>query len=205
MMTITYEYEGALYVNLTNRCNCSCVFCLRQNGHKGSIYADDLWLEHEPTREEIMADFAKRDLGQYRELVFCGFGEPTFRWDDIAWTVDTLRAQGVALPPVRINTNGHGNHINGRDITPELAGRIDTISISLNGSNAEEYVAVTRPGHGEQAWEDMLDFTRRAAEYVTEVRLTVVNKDKTAEELEHCRALAERLGARLRVREYIPD
>lgn len=205
MMTITYEYEGALYVNLTNRCNCSCVFCLRHNGHKGSIYADDLWLEHEPTREEILADFAKRDLSQYRELVFCGFGEPTFRWDDIAWTVDTLRAQGTALPPVRINTNGHGNHINGRDITPELTGRMDVVSISLNGSCVEEYLAVTRPGHGAQAWEDMLDFTRRAAERVPVVKLTVVDKDKTPEELERCRALAEQLGAQLRVREYIPD
>lgn len=204
MMTITYEYEGSLYVNLTNRCNCSCVFCLRHNGHKGSIYADDLWLEHEPTREEILADFAKRDLSRYRELVFCGFGEPTFRWDDIAWTVDTLRERGTELPPVRINTNGHGNHINGRDITPELAGRIDIVSVSLNGSNAEEYVAVTRPGHGEQAWEDMLDFVRRATKYAT-VKLTVVDKDKTAEELERCRALAESLGAQLRVREYIPD
>ncbi len=62
MMTITYEYDGSLYVNLTNKCDCACVFCLRHNGHKGSIYADDLWLDHEPSREEILADFAKRDL-----------------------------------------------------------------------------------------------------------------------------------------------
>ena len=204
MMTITYEYEGALYVNLTNRCNCSCVFCLRHNGHKGSIYADDLWLEHEPTREEILADFAQRDLSKYRELVFCGFGEPMFRWDDIAWTVDQLKAQGAKLP-IRINTNGHGNHINYRDITPEMAGRIDTVSISLNGSTPEEYLAVTIPGHGEQAWEDMLEFTRLAARYVPHVVMTVVNKDKAPEEIENCRAMAESLGAKLRVREYIPD
>lgn len=204
MMTITYEYEGALYVNLTNRCNCSCVFCLRHNGHKGSIYADDLWLEHEPTREEILADFDRRDLSKYRELVFCGFGEPMFRWDDIAWTVDQLKAQGAKLP-IRINTNGHGNHINYRDITPEMAGRIDTVSISLNGSTPEEYLAVTQPGHGEQAWEDMLEFTRLAARYVPHVVMTVVNKDKTPEEIENCRAMAESLGAKLRVREYIPD
>ena len=51
MMTITYEYGGALYVNLTNRCDCACVFCLRHNGHKGSIYADDLWLDREPSQE----------------------------------------------------------------------------------------------------------------------------------------------------------
>lgn len=204
MMTITYEYEGALYVNLTNRCNCACVFCLRHNGHKGSIYADDLWLEHEPTREEILADFAQRDLSKYRELVFCGFGEPMFRWEDIAWTVDRLKGQGIKLP-IRINTNGHGNHINGRDITPEMAGRIDVVSVSLNGATAQEYVEVTRPGHGEQAWEDMLDFTRRAVKYVPDVVMTIVNKDKTPADIENCRAMAESLGARLRVREYIPD
>ncbi|MDE6107434.1 MAG: TatD family nuclease-associated radical SAM protein [Oscillospiraceae bacterium] len=205
MMTITYEYEGSLYVNLTNRCNCSCVFCLRHNGNNGSNYADDLWLDHEPSREEILADFAKRDLSKYRELVFCGFGEPMFRWEDIAWTVDTLKAQGVKLPPVRINTNGHGSHINGRDITPELQGRIDTVSVSLNGATAAEYLEVTRPGHGEQAWEDMLDFTRHAARYVPHVVMTIVDKDKTAEDIEQCRALAESLGAKLRVRAYIED
>ena len=75
METITYEYVDALYVNLTNRCDCGCVFCLRQNGHKGSIYADDLWLEHEPTREEALRALLDRDLTKYRELVFCGFGE----------------------------------------------------------------------------------------------------------------------------------
>ena len=80
METITYEYKGGLYVNLTNRCDCNCVFCLRHNGHKGSIYADDLWLDHEPTREEALADFLRRDLTSYREIVFCGFGEPMYRW-----------------------------------------------------------------------------------------------------------------------------
>ena len=91
MMTISYEYEGALYVNLTNRCDCACVFCLRHNGHKGSIYADNLWLEHEPTRQEALDNLLARDFSQYRELVFCGFGEPMYRTDDIVWMVDELK------------------------------------------------------------------------------------------------------------------
>ncbi len=205
MMTITYEYEGALYVNLTNRCDCACVFCLRRNGHKGSIYADDLWLEHEPTVDEALADFAKRDLASYREIVFCGFGEPIYRWDDIAAIVDALKAQRPGLPPVRINTNGHADLIHGRDITPELAGRVDTVSISLNGSTAEEYCAVTKPRDGERAWEAMLDFTRRCAAHVPNVVMTIVDKDKTPQEIEKCRAMAQSLGAKLRIRAYIPD
>ena len=116
MMTISYEYEGALYVNLTNRCDCACVFCLRHNGHKGSIYADDLWLEHEPTRQEALDNLLARDFSQYRELVFCGFGEPMYRTDDIVWLVDELKKRVPNLPPVRINTNGHANLFLGRDV-----------------------------------------------------------------------------------------
>ena len=205
MMTISYEYEGALYINLTNRCDCACVFCLRHNGHKGSIYADDLWLEHEPTREEALDDLRRRDLPSYRELVFCGFGEPMFRTDDILWLVDRLKEEVPGLPPVRINTNGHANLIQGRDVTADLAGRIDTVSISLNGSTAEEYCAVTQPKDGVRGWEAMLDFTRRATAYVPHVVMTIVDKDKTPEEIQRCRTLAESLGARLRVRAYIPE
>ena len=205
MMTISYEYEGSLYVNLTNKCDCACVFCLRHNGHKGSIYADDLWLEHEPTRQEALDDLLARDMSQYRELVFCGFGEPMFRWDDDAWLIDELKERGVKLPPVRINTNGHANRILGRDITPELSGRVDIISVSLNGATQAEYTAVTQPSTGEQGWTDMLEFTKKAAQYVPSVVMTIVNKDKTEADIEACRKLAESLGAKLRVREYIPD
>lgn len=205
MMTISYEYGGGLYVNLTNRCDCRCVFCLRHNGHKGSIYADDLWLEHEPTREEALADLLRRDLASYPEIVFCGFGEPTYRLDDILWLVDEMKKAVPALPPIRINTNGHANLILGRDVTAELAGRIDVLSISLNGSTAEEYCAVTQPRDGTAAWDAMLDFTRKAAAYVPRVVMTIVDKDKSKEEIEHCRAMAEGLGATLRVRAYIED
>ena len=205
METISYAYGPALYVNLTNRCDCACVFCLRHNGHKGSIYADDLWLDHEPTRQEALEDLLARDLPKYSELVFCGFGEPAYRMDDILWLVDRLKEAAPGLPPVRINTNGHADLILGRDVTPELKGRIDALSISLNGSTCEEYVAVTRPRDGERAWEAMLDFTRRAVRYVPAVMMTVVDKDKSPQELEACRALCESLGARLRVRAYIPD
>ena len=204
METISYEYEGALYVNLTNRCDCSCVFCLRHNGHKGSIYADDLWLDHEPTREEALADLLSRDFSQYRELVFCGFGEPMYRTDDIVWLVDRLREQ-VKLPPVRINTNGHANLILGRDVTPELQGQIDTVSISLNGSTPEEYAAVTRPRDGEKAWHAMLDFTLKVKEYVPNVVMTIVDKDKTQAEIDRCRQIVRDLGVTLRIRSYIED
>ena len=206
-MTITYEYEDALYVNLTNKCNCNCEFCLRHGRKEGSIYTEDsLWLEREPTRQEALDSFLSRDVCSYREIVFCGYGEPTYRIEDILWLVDQLKERfGGQLPPVRINTNGHANLFLGRDVAPLLQGRVDTISISLNGSTPEEYCAVTKPRQGVQAWDAMLDFARECREYVPHVVMTIVDKDKTPEEIEACRRMCERLGSTLRVREYIPD
>ena len=83
--TITYEYGDNLYVNPTNRCNFNCAFCLRHNqGSGGSIYTHNLWLKREPTKEEILSSIESHDLSQYKQLVFVGFGEPTYRFDDIA-------------------------------------------------------------------------------------------------------------------------
>ena len=204
-MTITYEYEGALYVNLTNRCNCACEFCLRQGKAEGSIYTEDsLWLEREPTREEALDSFLSRDVCAYREIVFCGYGEPTYRLDDLLWLVDRLKERfGDKLPPVRINTNGHANLINGRDVCSELYGRIDTVSISLNATNAADYVALCHPVQGEAAWQAMRDFAWESTAYVPNVVLTIVDKDKTPQEIARCRQIAEGLGVELRVRSFI--
>ncbi|MBP3319919.1 MAG: radical SAM protein, partial [Ruminiclostridium sp.] len=105
-------------------------------------------------------------------------------------------------PPIRLNTNGHGSLINGRDVTPELAGRLDAVSVSLNGSNQEEYLRLTRPGSGEKAWQAMLDFVRDAGKYVPKVMVSIVDYDKDEAEIEACRRLAESLGAIFRVRPF---
>ena len=204
-MTITYEYEGALYVNLTNKCNCNCEFCLRHGKAQGSIYTEDsLWLEREPTRQEALDSFLSRDIPAYREIVFCGYGEPTDRMDDILWLVDRLKEKfGDKLPPVRINTNGHANLIQGRNVCPELKGRIDTLSISLNSDNAADYDALCHPIQGEQAYQAMLDFAQEAANYVPNVVFTIVDKDKTAEEIENCKRIAAERNATLRIRSFI--
>ena len=204
-MTITYEYEGALYVNLTNKCNCSCAFCLRHGQAEGSIYTENsLWLDHEPSLEEAMDSFLSRDIPAYREIVFCGYGEPTYRIDDILALVDALKEKfGDKLPSVRINTNGHANLIHGRNVCPELKGRIDTLSISLNSDNAADYDALCRPIQGEQAYQAMLDFAQEAANYVPTVIFTIVDKDKTPEEIENCKRIAAERGVQLRIRSFI--
>ena len=204
-MTITYEYEGALYVNLTNKCNCACEFCLRKGQAQGSIYTEDsLWLEREPTRQEALDSFLSRDVCAYREIVFCGYGEPTYRLDDLLWLVNQLKERfGDKLPPVRINTNGQACLIHGRDVCPELKGRIDTLSISLNADNAAEYTALCHPVQGEAAWQAMLDFAKNSVAYVPNVVMTVVDKDKTPAQIEACKKIADSLGVKLRIRSFI--
>ena len=203
MMTISYEYEGALYVNLTNRCDCACVFCLRHNGPGGSIYAHDLWLTREPTKEEILASIESRDLSKYRQLVFVGFGEPSYRFDDICWVIDQMKARGEKIF-TRMDTNGTGSLINGRDIAPEFAGRFDMVSVSLNTDTAEKYDALCHPQQ-ENAYEAMKAFTKEVRKYVPTVMMTVVDTIP-AEEIENCRRICEEeIGAVYRVREYIEE
>ena len=122
----------------------------------------------------------------------------------IGWLVDQLKERfGGQLPPVRINTNGHANLIHGRDVIPELKGRIDTLSISLNANNAADYTALCHPVQGEAAYQAMLDFAGEAKRYVPHVVLTIVDKDKTQEEIQNCRDIADRLGVKLRIRSFI--
>ena len=192
---VTYDYFGGLYINMTNRCDCHCVFCIRD---QEASALGGLWLQEEPAKEAVLAEILAQDLGQYTEIVFCGYGEPTCRADDLFWLCDQLRAAGRAdLPPIRLNTNGHGSLINHRDITPELKGRLDAVSVSLNGSNREEYLRLTRPGAGEKGWQAMLDFVRQAVQYVPKVMVSIVDYDKSPQEMEACRRLAEELGARI--------
>ena len=112
-MTITYEYGDNLYINVTNQCPNACDFCLRNNS-TGSLYADNLWYEGaEPTKEKILADLKKRDLNSYAEIVFCGYGEPACRWDDMLWLAARLKEMGNYT--LRVNTNGLADCITGRN------------------------------------------------------------------------------------------
>ncbi|WP_409967022.1 TatD family nuclease-associated radical SAM protein [Bengtsoniella intestinalis] len=201
-MTITYTHGDNLYVNTTNRCDFACTFCLRHNGNNGSIYTDNLWLEREPTKEEILADIQSRDLNQYAQLVFCGFGEPSYRIDDIGWVIDQLKAQGCTSF-IRMDTNGTGCQIHNRDICPDFANRFDMVSISLNAETAEQYDAIVCSDFT-GSYEAMLAFAKEIQKYVPHVLMTVV--DVIGEEaIEKCRAVCDSVGADFRVRAYIAE
>lgn len=198
-MTILYELHDNLYVNLTNRCPCSCTFCLRQNRQDMGT-SDSLWLEHEPSFEEVTEEFEKFDMDRYKEVVFCGFGEPTEALDVLLKTARFVKDH--YQKPVRINTNGLGNLIHGRDITLSFEGLIDTLSISLNTPDPEKYLQIVRPKFGEASHDAMLEFAKSSKKYVPNVVLTTVSTTLTSEEEEQCRQICQNLGVTYRIRPF---
>lgn len=200
-MTITYQVKQSVYVNLTNRCPCACRFCLRNNG-SGVFGSGPLWLEREPTLEEVTSSLDGWDYTRFREVVFCGYGEPTERLDVLLAAAEYLKGRDAALR-VRVNTNGLSDLINGKPTAPLFAGKVDCLSISLNTDDAAEYLDLCRPKFGAAAYPALLAFTKEAAAVVPEVVMTVVGEPVTSiEKQARCRALAESLCARLRVRPY---
>lgn len=198
-MEILYKVHNNLYVNLTNKCPCACTFCLRQNmDHVGE--SKSLWLEREPSAEEVIAEFAKFDMSRFNEVVFCGFGEPTEAFEVLkkvaAFVKETYHM------PIRLNTNGLGNLVNGRDITPEMEGLIDTVSISLNTPNADRYHDLVRSKFGDKSFDAMLDFARSSTKHVPNVVMTTVDTTITKEEEEECRRICDSIGAKYRIRPW---
>ena len=198
-MTILYKVHNNLYVNLTNRCSSACTFCLRQTRDHMED-SDSLWLEHEPSAEEVKEAFNNFDVSGFDEIVFCGFGEPTERFDDLIEIARFIKKQ--FNKPIRINTNGQGDLINNRRIAPDMKGLIDTVSISLNTPNADKYHAIVRSQFGEKAYDAMLAFAKDATNYVPNVVLSTVDTTLTKEEEAQCQKICDDLGVTYRIRPW---
>lgn len=189
-----------IYVNMTNKCPCNCVFCLRQT--KEMMEDNSLWLkEGEPDVDTVLALFSKYDLSVVNEIVFCGFGEPLERLTDVCTVIDALKLRYPSLK-VRVNTIGLANLIYDRDVTPELSGRVDTLSISLNAPNADEFYALTRSKFGIRSYEALKEFAVRAKHYVPNVVMTVVEQVMPEEKIMICQKICDELGVTLRVRPF---
>ncbi len=198
-MVILYEVHNNLYVNMTNRCPCSCVFCLRQTkqemNHSGS-----LWLEREPTAEEVKQEFSKFDMDKYEEVVFCGFGEPTERLDDLLEVARFVKE--TYGKTTRVNTNGLSDLMYGENTAPRFEGLIDIVSISLNTPNKERYLELTRSKFGIESFDAMLAFAENVKNYVKQVVLTTVSTTLSPEEEEECRKICESIGVTYRIRPF---
>lgn len=198
-MTILYKVHNNLYINLTNRCSSACTFCLRQTRDHMED-SDSLWLEHEPSVEEVKEAFSHVDVSAFDEIVFCGFGEPTERFDALIEIARFIKEN--YNKPIRINTNGQGDLINNRRIAPDMKGLIDTISISLNTPTADKYHAIVRSQFGDKAFDAMLAFAKDAKDYVPSVILSTVDTTLTKEEEAECQAICDRLGVTYRIRPW---
>ncbi|NJD90818.1 MAG: YchF/TatD family DNA exonuclease [Geobacter sp.] len=191
--TIAYMIRDSLYLNITNRCSNRCSFCAKFDDF--SVKGHELMLQHEPTAAEVLA--AMESYNTFREVVFCGFGEPLLRLDLVKEVSAELKRRGLK---VRINTDGQANLVHGRNILPELSGLVDSLSVSLNAADASTYAALCNTPYGDKGFEGVCEFLRSATEHIPEVvasAVTVPGVDIAA-----VRALAESLGVKFREREY---
>jgi len=187
-----------IYVNLTNKCSCSCTFCLRNT--KEMAKSNSLWLDREPTYDEIIAEFEKYDITKFNEIIFCGFGEPTMVLDTLLQVAIYLKNRS-SNTPIRINTNGLGDLVHEKEIAPLFKELVDTVSISLNASNAEEYLRLTRNKFGIESYDAMLKFAVNCKSYVPNVVMTVVDCIGQ-KEIDACQVVCDKIGVTLRIRPF---
>ncbi len=187
---IAYRIRDNLYLNITNRCTNKCSFCVKF--HTDYVKGHNLRLSSEPSEDEIKD--AIGDPERYNEVVFCGYGEPLIRLDIVKEISRWIKERGGH---VRINTNGHGNLIHGRNILPELKGLVDAISVSLDVHDEDTYNRICAPAF-KNAFREVLSFIISAKEYIPDVQITVI--DMEGVDIKRCRAIADELGVKLRVR-----
>ena len=198
-MEILYKVHNSIYVNLTNKCPCACTFCLRKTMDHGGE-SSSLWLEREPSAEEVINEFKKWDVENFDEIVFCGFGEPTEAFDVLIKVAQFIKKTYDI--PTRINTNGLGNLVNGKNIVPMMKGLIDSVSISLNDPNKDEYNNLVRSKFGEKSFDEMISFAKECVKVIPKVTMTTVSTTISKEDEEKCQKICDDIGAIYRIRPY---
>lgn len=205
-MSDTYAYylEDKMYLNLTNLCTNNCIFCIRSLNE--TVAGSDLTLNSESVSvEEVISQIKQKMQSKTKEIVFCGYGEPILRLEKIKPIAKFIKENYPNIP-TRINTNGQGNIIFKRNIVPELVGLIDSVSISLNSDNAEQYQELSQSKFGEESYEGVKEFIKLCAEAGIDTTATIVTGYKdTIINVENCEKIATELGAKLRIREWLDD
>lgn len=196
-MAIVYDYFGGLYINLTNRCPNRCEFCIR-NFTDSLGDADSLFLDQEPTVDEVKKELREWKVNQYDEVIFCGYGEPTQRLPELLELARYIKA--MYGKPVRINTNGLADLIWERETAPDLKGLIDAVSVSMNEADAKAYNALCHPEFGEGSYEAVIKYIEDVRTYVPHVAVSVVRGSLSEDAIDRCRAKARKLGVYFKVR-----
>ncbi|MGB9857672.1 MAG: TatD family nuclease-associated radical SAM protein [Dictyoglomaceae bacterium] len=197
-MNTVYVLGENLYLNITNQCTNRCIFCIRNFTSK--VGNKNLWLEREPTSQEIINEIKSYfPLRKFKEIVFCGFGEPLLRVNVVKKVIEFIKTYEPSVF-IRIDTNGHGNIFHQRNILVDLKDLVDSISISLNAENSEKYNKICRPVF-ENAYEELLEFIKLAPKYIKNVQVTVVDIPSIDKSL--CEKIAETLGVKFYVRSFL--
>jgi TatD family-associated radical SAM protein len=139
-------------------------------------------------------------MTKYREVVFCGFGEPTERLEDLLQVARFVK--DTYNKPIRVNTNGLSDLIYQKDTAPLFKGLVDTISISLNTPDKERYYELTRSRFGIESFDAMLRFAGNVKKYVPNVVLSTVDTTLTKEEEAKCKSICEGLNVTYRIRPW---
>lgn len=199
--SLVYEYDGGLYANITSRCPTACAFCIKFSW-KYQYRGHNLKLPGEPTVEEILAA-APQDLSKYREVVFCGYGESTYRLVEMKRLSEAFRQRGAKR--LRLNTVGLGNLINGRNIAPDLVKIVDAVSVSLNTVDPAKYAEIMRPlpEFKDKALESVKEFIGESAKHVPDTTVTAVGLPGV--DTDAVKKEAERRGAKFRLRPVLED
>ena len=194
MDNYVYIIGNKIYINLTNRCSNNCDFCIRQ-GRQG-MADTTLWIEDEPDAADVIEQLPS-NLDEYdSEVVFCGFGEPTYNLEALDEVASYLHCVDKTT---RINTNGQANLIHKQDVTDVIVTSCDVINVSLNECTAEKYQKHCKSIYGAKAYEALLEFATLCKQRGGNVVFSVV--DSIGEQdIKECQKLADKLGIPLRVR-----
>ncbi len=190
---IAYRIRNSLYLNITNRCSNRCTFCAKFDDF--TVKGHYLQLDHEPSASEVLA--AVGNGADCDEIVFCGYGEPLIRLDLVKEVASALKHRGFRI---RINTDGQANLVHGRNILPELAGMIDSLSVSLNAADAQTYAKLCNTPFGADGFQGVCDFLREAKKHIPRVTASAVTVPGL--DVAEVKRLAQSLGVDFREREY---
>ncbi|MCL1059932.1 TatD family nuclease-associated radical SAM protein [Shewanella gelidimarina] len=191
--TLVYDIRTSRYLNITGRCTLRCQFCPKHNGSK-QVHQYQLGLDRQPSAEEVIALLG--DTSEFDEYVFCGYGEPTLNLPTLLNVAREIKARGGK---VRVNTDGLGNLFHKRNILPELAECVDSLSISLNADTAASYQAHCQPKL-KGAYPAVLEFIEQAPRYIADVQVSAIN-GLAGVDIDACRELVEAAGATFKQRE----
>ena len=207
MYTLVYSINNeknpkTVYINLTNACSNSCIFCLREQ--KDDVCGKTMWHDDNYTIDDIILQF-KEFSNSVEEVVFCGYGEPFLKKDMMKAFCEYLRKNYPKIK-IRVNTNGHANAIYKTNVAEEFKGLIDAVSVSLNASNEEEYNEICNPKI-ENAYAEMKKFIVECKNIGIEVSTSIVTgfDDIHNIDVDECARISKKLGAKFRNREFITN